>query len=300
MMISLSQVFAGMQALPGGVGMRRWSSRLFAGEHRSRFLGRGLEFYKKTPYDPSRHSVDQIDWFDTRDPEQIFVREALLLRENKVILVLDLSSSISFGVGESVKERLILVSAGTVGLTAAHNHDKVGLLGFADNVIIDEPPRGGEKRLYYLIRRVHSFFENQDEGSRRGTNFNLILKLITSRFSGSCTVFLFSDFVGSENIAASPLFGMVATKHELVCVIVDDPQEYAAKGFFGTITVQDLETGELHKMPIRHFRRAREEMLRCREAMREGFKRLGVESLELTYGNHLSQLAAFLKERRKR
>lgn len=298
-MTTLQEVFAEMQALPGGVGTRRRSSSPFAGEHRSKFLGRGLDFYKKVPYEPSRHSVDQIDWFDTKDPTQIFVREALLLRENKVLLVLDLSSSISFGVQESVKERLMLVSAGTVGLTAAHNHDKVGMLGFADRLIFDEPLRGGEKRLYYLIRQVHSFFASQEEGARRGTDFNPILKLLINRFSGSCTIFLFSDFVGCETIADSPLFGMAAAKHELVCVILDDPEEYSVRGRFGTVTIQDRETGELTKVPVRHFRRVKDEMFRRREAMRDSFKRLGVESLVLTYGSHLSQLAAFLGERRK-
>jgi uncharacterized protein (DUF58 family) len=296
-MTPLSVIFSGMRALSGGVGMRHPSLRFLAGEHRSRFLGRGLGFFRKVVYDPAKHSIDQIDWLDTRDPSQVFARETLLLRDNKVILVLDLSSSISFGIKEPVKEKLMLESAGTVGLTAAHNHDQVGLIGFADQIIINEPARGGERRVYYLIRRVYDFLACEDEHARRGTNFPLVLNWL-SRTSYRGTIFIFSDFVGCETIAASPIFKNVAIKHDLVCVIVDDPEEYNVRGLMGTVTLQDRESGALIKIPIRRFRKIKEEISRRRQAMQDEFKRLGVDSIVLTYGNHVGSLAALFKERR--
>src|SRR3989344_3284678 len=154
----LKSVFSSMRAFPGGVRSKKRSSRILSGEHRSLFLGRGLDFYRKVEYNPLEHSIDQISWHDTADPDKVYVREAILLKQEILLLVLDFSSSMDFGVKAQRKLKLMLEASGTVGLTAAHDHDKVGLVGFTDRIVMEKPVKAGYKRIYHLIREVYSFF----------------------------------------------------------------------------------------------------------------------------------------------
>ena len=93
----------------------------------------------------------------------------------------------------------------------------------------------------------------------------------------------------------------LASRHEVVFVILDDPEEFELKGFFGTVQVRNLEDKkDVVNVPVRHFKRIRREMLERRRKMREDLNRLGIDSVELAYGDHVNRLAGFFEERRRR
>lgn len=289
-----------MRVLQVDIHPRMPSKRIRYGAHRSIFRGRGFEFYETRPFDPMRDSLHHIMWHSIQDPSELLVREAVEEKEMPVTLLLDLSSSMSFKVKRSHKRRLLFDAAGSIGLTAAHLQDKVGLVGFTDKIVLAIPPMMGSDHVYYSMKKVLAFLSDPRSEAGQETDLAEAFRFVRDRLKHSGLIFTFSDFIGWEHIPDLEVFRAVAAKHEVVCVILDDPKEFDVRGFSGSIRMRDMEKGNVYTVPVRTLPKIRRELQKRREKMRAKLARLGVPSVELTYGNHLAELTGFLKERRKK
>ncbi|MDP2598901.1 MAG: DUF58 domain-containing protein, partial [Candidatus Liptonbacteria bacterium] len=161
-----------IQKIQGGVPIAGLSSRLHFGEHRSKFKGEGCDLYQIREYDPDIDSIDRVIWHRAAEPGgELCVRESIQTKDVPLILLTDLSSSTDFGAETLPKRKLLLECVGILGLTAAHDQDLVGLLGFTDTIVLDEVPKGGANYVYHLLSELCGFLENVPEHERSKTDF---------------------------------------------------------------------------------------------------------------------------------
>jgi len=116
----------------------------FAGEYRSAFRGRGMEFEEVRPYVPG-DDVRHIDWNVTARTGSPFIKEFREERELTLMVVMDVSGSVRFGSGgrdgRTDKRLQIARLAGALAYAAVRNGDRVGLVAFSDRVEQFLPPR---------------------------------------------------------------------------------------------------------------------------------------------------------------
>ena len=108
-------------------------SDVMAGQFRSAFKGRGMEFAEVRPYQYG-DDVRSIDWnvsARTGFPHVKLFREE---RELTVMLAVDLSGSLSFGTHAQLKRELAAEIAATIAFSAIRSNDRVGLVCFTDRV----------------------------------------------------------------------------------------------------------------------------------------------------------------------
>lgn len=234
----------------------------------------------------------------TPDSQTPLVREAIKTKEVVIIFVVDLSSSMTFALNPVNKQRLLLETLGVIGLTAAHDQDRIGLIGITDTVVIYEPPRTGRSRVYYLLKKVYDFMD-ATSGQTKNTSIPVALSTIKHKFTKSCIVFLISDFVDDEHSADSPLLKIVAARHELTIIILHDPQEFPVKGS-GYIRTRNPESGKISVVPLSALSKTGREIETRHEAMQESLRRIGVGSLRLSCGDGFETLSTFFETRRRR
>lgn len=140
----------------------------FAGQYRSVFKGRGMNFEEVREYAPG-DEVRSIDWNVTARFSEIhnnaFVKKFTEERELTVMLMVDVSASGRFGGIELSKRELAAEVASVLAFSAIRNNDKVGLLLFSDHVELYIPPRKGRPHTLRLIREI-LFFDPKDAGRR--------------------------------------------------------------------------------------------------------------------------------------
>ena len=78
---------------------------IMAGEYISAFKGRGMEFSEVREYQPG-DDVRLIDWNVTARMNQPFIKEFIEERELTLMLLVDVSSSGSFGSAQKIKMKL--------------------------------------------------------------------------------------------------------------------------------------------------------------------------------------------------
>jgi len=129
----------------------------FAGQYRSVFKGRGMNFEEVREYQPG-DEVRTIDWNVTARLGHPFVKKFTEERELTVMLVVDVSASGAFGSVNLSKRELAAEVACVIAFSAIRNNDKVGLLLFSDHVEMFIPPKKGRIHTLRLIREI-LFFE---------------------------------------------------------------------------------------------------------------------------------------------
>ena len=134
----------------------RMVSDVLAGQYRSAFKGRGMEFEEVRPYQYG-DDVRSIDWnvsARTGFPHVKLFREE---RELTVMLVVDLSGSLGFGTNVQLKRELAAEIAATLAFSAIRSNDRVGLIGFTDRVELVVPPRKGPRHVLRIVRDLLAF-----------------------------------------------------------------------------------------------------------------------------------------------
>src|SRR5438270_302786 len=160
----------------------------FAGDYRSVFKGRGMNFEDVREYQPG-DEIRSIDWNVTARMGNAFVKKFTEERELTVILVVDVSASGNFGSTTQSKRELAAEVACLLAFSAIRNNDKVGLILFTDRVELFIPPKKGRSHTLRLIREI-LFFEPQGRGTEPALALDYLNNIVTRR----AVVFFISDF----------------------------------------------------------------------------------------------------------
>ncbi|MEO0093857.1 MAG: DUF58 domain-containing protein [candidate division WOR-3 bacterium] len=272
---------------------------LFAGDYKSSFKGRGIEFLDVREYLPG-DDVRTIDWKVTARFGKPYVKKYAEERELLVILVVDASGSARFGTRRQLKLEQAATIAGTLAFSAIRNNDKVGLLFFTDRVEKFVPPRKGRFHVLRLIRDILYF-----EPTHKGTNPILALEFLMHILKRRAIVFLISDFIGDGFEPAKlriPL-GVAAKRHDLVVLTINDPAEENLPNL-GLVELEDAETGEILTVDTRDKGLRERFHLYWRQKYEERerlFNSLGIDHIDLkTSEDFSSKLHKFFQARARR
>lgn len=267
---------------------------LLAGQYRSVFRGRGMEFDEVREYQPG-DEIRTIDWNVTARAGQPFIKRYCEERELTVLFLVDISASGAFGSGSQSKLDMMIEMAALLMFSALKNNDKVGLQLFADEVQSFYPPRKGKGNVLRLIREMLAV-----DPVRSETNLESALQYLNRVQKRRAVVFLISDF---QTEASRKALAISNGRHDLVAITVSDPRE-AALPDVGFISLQDAETGEIIEVDTRHPEvRAMfaEQALERQESLTTSLRRAGVDQLSInTAEPYVTSLRRFFESRGRR
>lgn len=227
---------------------QRLVNEQLSGRYHSVFKGRGMSFDEVRPYTPG-DEVRLIDWNVTARTGEPFVKRFVEERELTVLLLVDASPSMDFGLsaatyrglrGEEVvldtKRRLAAQVAAAIALAAQMNNDRVGLVTFGAKVDKFIPPRKGRQHVLRVIREVLTM-DAPGAPSDLGGALSYAGRVLRRR----AAIFVVSDF---EVPDFERQLRVAARRHDLHALVVRDPNEDSLVPG-GIRTVRDAETGAL-------------------------------------------------------
>ncbi|MDE2967767.1 MAG: DUF58 domain-containing protein [Chloroflexota bacterium] len=201
------------------VRARRALRDALAGEYRTAFRGRGLEFSELQPYSPG-DDVRSIDWKATARLRTPVVRRYVEEREQTVLILVDVSGSMGYAAsGPSVRDRAVEV-AGVVGLAAAAANDVVGVAAFATDVVLAVPPAKGSTHVLRILRDLLRL----EAGGR--TELARALRYARRVMRKRGVVIVISDFVATHpDHVWEPALAQLSRRHDVVAVCLRDTRE---------------------------------------------------------------------------
>jgi len=206
---------------------------VLAGQDRSAFKGRGMEFEEVRPY-MDGDDVRTIDWNVSARAGSPHIKLFREERELTVFVAVDLSASLGFGSLERTKRELVAEVAATLAFSATRNNDKVGLLLFTDRIERHVPPRKGRR---HVLRIIRDLLAHEAEGT--GTDIAAALDEINRVQKRRAVVFVVSDFLSSG--WERPL-AIAAQRHDVIPLCIRDRHEESVPAA-GLVQASDAETG---------------------------------------------------------
>ena len=205
----------------------------FGGEYHSSFKGRGMTFSEVREYQPG-DDVRLIDWNVTARSGSPFIKVFEEERELTVILLVDISSSGSFGSKNYQKKGISAEIASVLGFSAIKNNDKVGLILFSNDIVKYIPPKKGKSHVLRVVREL--LYTKPDF---KGTSIKNALEFLMKVTKRKAVVFLLSDFLDEGFLDSLKI---TARKHDLVSINIFDPYEQNFPDV-GMLKAEDAETG---------------------------------------------------------
>lgn len=207
--------------------LRRPARAHLAGNHQSRFRGRGMDYQESRTYQPG-DDIRNMDWRVTarsgRPHTKLFQEE----RERPVIFLLDLSPSLFFATRGALKSVIAARAASVLAWAAAAQGDRIGALLF-NGGHHELKPRSRHRGVLQLI---HAIVEKTDPvagmavESHPGGFSDALVRLRRIVRPGSL-VFCISDFQDLNEDAASHLLHL-RHHNDLVALQLVDPIELSA------------------------------------------------------------------------
>ena len=271
---------------------RGLSRNIFAGEYHSAFKGRGMAFSEVREYTYGDDMRD-IDWNVTARYNKPFVKVFEEERELTVMLLIDVSESLSFGTSTEIKRNMIAEIAATLAFSAIQNNDKIGVIFFSDKIEKFVPPKKGRKHILYIIREILSFKPDNNQ-----TDISMALRYLTNAIKKRCTAFLLSDFIDTSDYKQA--LKIANRKHDLVSVQVYDKMSTELKPL-GLMKIKDPETGneqwiDSSSMKVRNT--YRNWWISQQTYMNGAFKQSGVDSISVsTDDDYVKSLLMLFKKR---
>jgi uncharacterized protein (DUF58 family) len=281
---------------------RRLVNDGIGGHYRSVFRGRGVDFDEVREYVPG-DEVRTIDWNVTARAGRPFVKKFREERELTILLLVDVSGSFDFGSTEKSKREMAAELASVLALSAARNHDKVGLVLFSDTIEKYVPPKKGRAHVLRVVREILGA-----EPGQRGTDIAHALRFANTMTRRRSVMFLLSDFQSSpaskiETTGLRDAIRLTRVRHDLVALHLIDPREMTLPDV-GMLTLEDAESGDLVQVDT-GSKKVRERYAELAERRRastaQRLRREGVDCLELNTGvPYLPTLLGFFHSREQR
>jgi uncharacterized protein (DUF58 family) len=273
-----------------------------AGEYRSVFKGRGMDFDDVREYVPG-DEIRTIDWNVTARAGRPFVKKFTEERELTLLLLVDVSASGNFGSAAKSKRELAAELASVLAFSAIHNNDKVGLILYTDRVEEYIPPKKGRR---HVLRVVREILFHEPRG--RGTDTVKALDFANHILHRRAITFLISDFQSSGDpdqalIDLRRAMRQTNRRHDLVALHIQDAREKSLPDV-GVLAMEDAETDEVIELdtadPEVRALFAAGVNERTRQLVR-GFRAEAIDTLELdTAVPYLPALQRFFKNRERR
>ena len=278
--------------------IRRLDGRL-QGDYRSLFYGYGVDFSDLREYQPY-DDIRYIDWNVTARMDAPYVRQYTEDRDIAAWFLLDLSPSVDFGSGPSVKRAVLIDFVATLARLLTRHGNRVGAMFYGNQVERFIPARAGRNQVLHLIRDLVA----QPVFAQGGlTDLKPLLETALHSIKRRSLIFVISDFISSPGWER-PL-SLMNRRHEVLAVRLSDPRESELPDI-GPVIMEDAETGEQMYVDThdRRFRERFQQVSRQREeSLQAAFKHAGVDQLPLSTSDNLVssiiRFAALRQQRRK-
>ena len=269
------------------------SNHIFAGEYNTAFKGRGMTFSEVREYEIG-DDLRTIDWNVTARYNSPFVKVFEEEREITLMLMVDVSSSSSFGTNNRFKRELVSEISAVLAFSAIKNNDKVGVIFFSDKIEKFISPSKGKKHILRIIKEILTF-----ESTSKKTNIKKALEYFNRVTKKRSICFLLSDFFDSDFFEPVKLS---AKRHDLVAVNTLDSRELEIPNV-GLLSLQDSEEDNeiLVDSSDRKFRRNfKNKQLSRLETLKKELSLCGADYIQLlTQEDIISPLINFFKNRKK-
>jgi uncharacterized protein (DUF58 family) len=214
------------------------------GQYTSPARGAGFEFDQHRPYQPG-DDVRRIDWNVTARLNAPYLRQTHAERELKLVLAVDLSRSMSIGSNRHSKKQAMTFITASLLFSAAGDQINTGFLAFSDRVLTWSAPRRASGRAWRILEGLWAL-----EPESRSTALLPALRHLTKNLKTMNVIFLISDFITDEDVFGSQEMRMLASRHDVIAVVVEDPAETALPSGAGFLRVRDPETGAYHAVSL--------------------------------------------------
>ena len=246
----------------------------FPGDWESIYRGSGYEFWALREMEPG-DNVRNIDWKATARTGKYYVREYLAESYYNLMILYDISQSVSFGRKELVQANIAV----SLAYSAIVGNNGCGLMLFADDVVTFLPPRMG---LPHFMQILHTLAEAKPVPCN-ATRLNPALTKLVGEVPESLT-FILSDFMFPLDCGyhfQGSLHG--SSKHEVKALIVlEGCEKELPAGARGLMPLAGSETGEIVWLDLSKWRLYNETRAKWLEETRDGLARVGIDTLVLT------------------
>ncbi|GMU77815.1 MAG: hypothetical protein AMXMBFR46_06130 [Acidimicrobiia bacterium] len=209
---------------------------MLQGDYRTLFYGVGVDFADLREYQPG-DDVRHIDWNVTARLDVPFVRQYVAERELTAWLLVDRSSSMTFGAIDRTKEQVVTEFVATMARLFTRGGNRVGALLYDDAVEQVIEPRTGRNQVLRITRALTA----APGRARSATDLGGLLRAGANTIKRRSLVFVVSDFI-TEPGWERPL-ALLGRRHEVIAVRVWDPREVDLPDV-GVVVMEDAETGE--------------------------------------------------------
>jgi uncharacterized protein (DUF58 family) len=304
--VEVAEVFARFREIKAGIRARKRATGIAFGEHKSGFQGSGYDIVGVDRWRPGE-PVKDIAWhLSLRTyPDKLFKISRMEPKQLRTLLIVDLSHSTLFAISQRSNKALLLLDLiGVIGLTRANMHDPVGLIGYSDRIELYIKPKLGSPHVFYLAHMIFDKLRHEREyPSTRRARFAAPLEVAAGLKTRHSLVFITDlvDLINEPDAIDYRLLGRLASKHEIVLLILDDPGEFRIRSRLGHIRVANMETRQQTVIPARKAAAVRASIEADRDRLCTTLRnRCGVDSVVLAPDTYLEVLSRFLVQRAAR
>jgi uncharacterized protein (DUF58 family) len=184
-----------------------------------------MEFEESRPYLPG-DDPRRMDWNAMARTGEPWVKRYREERGRTLMIALDASGSMAFGSGARTKAQHAAHMAALLAAAAGQAGDRVGFVIFGDTLRYTLPPARGPLHAWRIVEAA----AESARGAHGGTHWPGVLDALHVVCRQRAILFLLSDFRTADGDAARALPGRLArlaSRHEVVCALIDDPRERA-------------------------------------------------------------------------
>jgi uncharacterized protein (DUF58 family) len=268
-------------------------SGFLSGEFRSIFKGRGLEFHGYRNYNPAEDDAKQIDWKASLRSRYLVVKELIEERNNNVMFLFDVSSSMSFGSINKLKNEYAIELFASLAYSLLTEGDSVGLTMFSNKVVDMITPNIGNKQYYIMLETVTDPSKYEGECNLENT-----LHEFNAMMARPAIIIIVSDFIGLKGDWYEKL-KVLATKHEVIALVVKDPRDMIIPAEVGQVFVESPFTGESLLIDTKLVKEQYEKLAHDQnQQLKKMFKDLRIDCLFLTTDKPFTKtIFSFFKQR---
>jgi uncharacterized protein (DUF58 family) len=248
---------------------------LRVGSYTSPQRGDGFEFDQHRPYQPG-DDVRRIDWSATARLGTVFLRQTRAERELHMVLAVDLSRSMRFGSARHSKHEALMLVTASLLFSALKDQISSGVLGFTDRVHDWTAPISDKQAAWSALTNLWAI-----KTPGKNTVIRPAVQHLLRNLKHTTMVVLVSDFQTDEDLSALPELGMLATRHDVIAVVLEDPAEMQLPAGAGYVRVRDLESDAEITVGLSNETRERyaRSIEQHRAELRRMFYRSGVDSI---------------------
>jgi uncharacterized protein (DUF58 family) len=195
---------------------------VIAGDHRSAFRGRGMDYVESRGYQPG-DDVRNMDWRITARSGSAHVKVYQEERERPVVIMADFGPRMFFATEGSFKSIIVTRAAALIAWAAVHNGDCVGALLYNGNHHELRPTRG-QRGALHLIRELVNAANPSNmkiEQHASSNHFNDALIRLRRVARPGSLVYMFSDFYHIDNDSKRQLQLLRRHNDVVACQVLD-------------------------------------------------------------------------------